>query len=80
MSIADLRREYETRGLDIPDLDPDPLVQFDRWIAAAIAADLPEPNAMTLATATPDGARGAHGLAARDRRARLCLLHQHRQP
>jgi pyridoxamine 5'-phosphate oxidase len=55
MSLADLRQEYETHGLDIPDLDPDPFVQFGRWMDAAIAADLPEPNAMTLATATPDG-------------------------
>jgi pyridoxamine 5'-phosphate oxidase len=37
------------------DLDPDPLAQFGRWFKEAVEAGLPEPNAMTLATATPDG-------------------------
>jgi pyridoxamine 5'-phosphate oxidase len=37
------------------DLDPDPYRQFERWFAQARAARLPVPEAMTLATATPDG-------------------------
>jgi len=37
------------------DLDPDPRIQFERWFAEARAAGLPTPEAMTLATATPDG-------------------------
>lgn len=37
------------------DLDPNPLRLFDEWLRAAAGADLPEPYAMTLATATPDG-------------------------
>lgn len=41
------------------DLDPDPVRQFDRWFQTAIAANLRDPNAMTLATATPDGAPDA---------------------
>jgi pyridoxamine 5'-phosphate oxidase len=36
-------------------LDPDPVRQFHRWFAEATAAGVPQPNAMTLATATPDG-------------------------
>jgi pyridoxamine 5'-phosphate oxidase len=41
------------------DLDPDPIGQFQKWLQAAIDAGLPEPTAMTLATATPDGAPSA---------------------
>jgi pyridoxamine 5'-phosphate oxidase len=41
--------------MDTPDLDPDPLRQFERWFAAAREARLPVPEAMALATATPDG-------------------------
>lgn len=37
------------------DLDPDPLRMFEAWFSAAQAADVPQVNAMTLATATPDG-------------------------
>ncbi len=55
MEIADLRKEYIQRGLSEADLDPDPIVQFRCWFDEAYAAGLPEPNAMTLATATNDG-------------------------
>jgi pyridoxamine 5'-phosphate oxidase len=55
MSVADLRKEYMRHGLNEADLDPDPFAQFQTWFAQALAANLPEPNAMTLATATPDG-------------------------
>lgn len=55
MSIADLRREYAAARLDEADVDPDPLTQFARWFDHAHQAELLEPNAMTLATATPDG-------------------------
>jgi pyridoxamine 5'-phosphate oxidase len=50
-----LRREYISRGLDRDDLDADPFVQFSRWLEQAISAELPESNAMTLATVAPDG-------------------------
>jgi pyridoxamine 5'-phosphate oxidase len=55
MAATDPDREYPQVGLAEGDLDPDPIVQFRRWFAAAQAAGLPEPTAMTLATATPDG-------------------------
>ena len=55
MSIADLRREYARARLDERDVDPDPLDQFRKWFDDAERAELPEPTAMTLATATPDG-------------------------
>ena len=42
-------------GMDERDLDPDPLKQFERWFAEARDAGLAAPEAMALATATPDG-------------------------
>jgi pyridoxamine 5'-phosphate oxidase len=41
------------------DLDPDPIVQFRRWLADAEAAGVAEPGAMVLATATPGGSPSA---------------------
>ena len=54
-NVADLREEYRGAGLDESDLDPNPVEQFRRWFDEALAANLHEPNAMTLATSTPDG-------------------------
>jgi pyridoxamine 5'-phosphate oxidase len=59
MSIAHLRREYARARLDERDVDPDPLVQFHKWFDDARRAELPEPNAMTLATATRAGVPSA---------------------
>ncbi|MFL6076422.1 MAG: pyridoxamine 5'-phosphate oxidase [Mycobacteriales bacterium] len=50
-----MRRSYEARGLAEIDLAGDWVTQFRRWLDDAIAADLPEPNAMVLATADADG-------------------------
>lgn len=55
MSLADLRRAYARAELDERKLDPDPLRQFLSWLDEALHAELLEPNAMTLATSTPDG-------------------------
>lgn len=55
LTIAHLRREYALASLDIRDVDPDPIVQFQRWFDDAIRAEILEPNAMTLATSSPDG-------------------------
>jgi pyridoxamine 5'-phosphate oxidase len=55
MQIPDMRKEYTGDGLFETDVDADPLRQFEKWYGQALAANLPEPNAMTLATATPDG-------------------------
>ena len=49
-SIADLRKSYERAELDENASQADPLKQFEQWLQEAIAAQLPEPNAMTLAT------------------------------
>jgi pyridoxamine 5'-phosphate oxidase len=48
--IAELRKSYERAELDEEHSHADPLLQFDRWLTEAIAGELPEPNAMTLAT------------------------------
>ena len=54
-AIADLRRSYTRASLDERDVDADPIAQFRRWFQDALDAKALEPNAMTLATATPDG-------------------------
>jgi pyridoxamine 5'-phosphate oxidase len=59
MSIADLRRQYAAARLDESDVDPDPIRQFAGWFEEARRAELLEPNAMTLATASADGAPSA---------------------
>jgi len=51
-----MRQSYSTAGLAEGDLAPDWVTQFQRWLADAVAAGVPEPNAMVVATATPDGA------------------------
>jgi pyridoxamine 5'-phosphate oxidase len=53
--VARLRKEYTRAGLKESDAASDPIEQFRSWFDGALAADLHEPNAMTLATATPDG-------------------------
>jgi pyridoxamine 5'-phosphate oxidase len=59
MNIADLRQEYMRSGLSEAQADPDPIRQFERWIEDAVRAQLPLPNAMTLATVAPSGAPSA---------------------
>jgi pyridoxamine 5'-phosphate oxidase len=53
--LSGLRQEYDAHGLRRADLHSDPLEQFRAWFAAAIAADIRDVNAMSLATATPEG-------------------------
>jgi pyridoxamine 5'-phosphate oxidase len=52
--IADLRKSYERAELSEEASHADPLKQFDQWLTEAIAAQVPEPNAMTLATVGSD--------------------------
>ncbi|WP_202928966.1 pyridoxamine 5'-phosphate oxidase [Chitinophaga agri] len=53
--VADLRKDYRLASLDEQDVAQDPLDQFERWWKDATSGELDEPNAMTLATSTPDG-------------------------
>jgi pyridoxamine 5'-phosphate oxidase len=54
-SLADLRINYARASLDEADAHADPFVQFDTWFKEALDAQIPEPNAMTLATADAGG-------------------------
>ena len=54
MNIADLRKSYEKAELSESASHADPLQQFDQWLNEAIRGEVPEPNAMTLATVGPD--------------------------
>ena len=54
-----MRNEYMRASLDEADAAADPLTQFQRWFDEAVRAELPTPNAMTLATVAADGAPGA---------------------
>lgn len=54
-SIADLRKSYERAELDEAASQADPLHQFESWLQQALDSQLPEPNAMTLATVGADG-------------------------
>lgn len=53
-SLAALRKSYERAELDESRSEADPLRQFERWMNEAVDAQVPEPNAMTLATVGPD--------------------------
>ncbi len=58
-SIRRLRKEYALAGLSEADAAPDPFLQFRRWFDEALQAELREPNAMTVATATREGTPSA---------------------
>ena len=49
-SIANLRKSYERAELSEDASQANPLLQFDQWLKEAIASEVPEPNAMTVAT------------------------------
>ncbi len=55
LKLQDLRQEYRSATLTEDSTAADPIAQFDKWFKEALAAELVEPNAFTLATATTDG-------------------------
>ena len=57
--LAALRIDYQRHSLSETDVDPDPIRQFLRWLEEAIVAQVPEPNAMTLATVDSAGSPAA---------------------
>lgn len=61
-TLTDLRREYATNGLTEADAGDDPFALFRRWFGQAVAAELTDPNAMILATATPEGVPSARAV------------------
>ena len=54
MNIADLRKSYEKAELNESASQADPMKQFEQWLNEAISSEVPEPNAMTLATVGSD--------------------------
>src|ERR687896_2237489 len=58
-SVADLRREYARARLDETNVSPDPITEFARWFEEAVKAEVQEPNAMTLASVSSEGAPSA---------------------
>ncbi|NJN74997.1 MAG: pyridoxamine 5'-phosphate oxidase [Synechococcaceae cyanobacterium RL_1_2] len=55
MIMRDLRQNYEFGTLTRANAHPDPFAQFETWFQDALKADIVEPNAMTLATISPEG-------------------------
>lgn len=53
--LSDMRLSYERGSLDEAHAAPDPLQQFQLWFEDALAAKIPEPNAMTVATVGAGG-------------------------
>ena len=58
-SLEQIRHDYARASLDLADVSPDPIEQLTRWMNEALAAEVTEPTAITLATATKDGVPSA---------------------
>jgi len=65
-AIANLRLEYAQQTLLESTVAPNPIEQFRAWWKQAVAADIMEPNAMTLATASADGMPAARIVLLKD--------------
>jgi pyridoxamine 5'-phosphate oxidase len=65
-SAPDLRISYTLGTLTEADLLSTPLAQFRSWFADAVASGLQEPNAMVVATASPDGQPSTRTLLLKD--------------
>ena len=55
LDIQKLRKDYTAHTLELEGVSAEPLAQFRAWFEQAVEAQVPEPNAMTLATCTPEG-------------------------
>jgi pyridoxamine 5'-phosphate oxidase len=55
MKLADIRKEYSLKSMEIESVELNPLLQFKKWMAEAIKAEALEPNAMCLSTLGEDG-------------------------
>lgn len=64
--LQNLRKDYSSASLSEKDSDANPIKQFDAWFNEAIAANVLEPNAMTLSTATTDGRPSARVILLKD--------------
>jgi pyridoxamine 5'-phosphate oxidase len=66
LSIADLRQNYTLAGLSETDAHSNPFKQSQIWFEQAVSAQLPEPNAMTIATITAEGKPSARMVLLKD--------------
>lgn len=66
MSIADLRKDYSRASLTEQDVHPDPIQQFSKWFSEAIAAQVPEANAMSVSTVGANGRPSSRILLIKD--------------
>ncbi len=64
--LLHLRQDYNSEALSLSDMAADPASQFHHWFQDALKAGVQEPNAMTLATATPDGRPSARVVLLKD--------------
>ena len=55
LNLGEYREDYDRHELLESQVDSDPFKQFEVWFQEAVQAEEPEPNAMFLATSTPDG-------------------------
>ncbi len=55
LDLQSLRTEYTKGGLEREDLHENPIEQFNRWMQQTVDAQLPDPNAMTIATVDASG-------------------------
>ena len=54
VNVADLRKSYEKAELSEQESPSDPMLLFEKWLHEAVRAEIPEPNAMTLATVSKE--------------------------
>lgn len=66
ISVTEFRRQCAQASLAESDVDPNPFKQFAQWFQDALQAELPQPHAMTLATAMPDGTPSARMVLLKD--------------
>jgi pyridoxamine 5'-phosphate oxidase len=65
MSFVADRQDYSQRALSEADVGAEPMIEVARWVEEAVAAHVPEPHAMTLATVNAEGAPSARIVLAR---------------
>jgi pyridoxamine 5'-phosphate oxidase len=66
MKLADIRTDYKLASLDESDVAKSPFTQFGQWFSEATKAEVPEPNAMTLATCDAGGRPSARVVLIKD--------------
>ena len=65
-TVADLRKDYTLQELNETEVDPNPVIQFQKWFDQVCSVDIPEPNAMTVATVSSEGKPSARMVLLKD--------------